>query len=137
MKQRILGPVVALALVLGVGASSVRADPTNHPLAEPITVTCGSQVYTVSGFGISGLIAESTAVGIPTQFAGSGSYVDPETDELVEFSFVDRVGQGKRTGQQDALTECSFTENFFDPELNADVTIEIVVTVFLTPRGGK
>ena len=137
MKQLVLGPIVALALILGVGMGSVRADPSNHPLSDPITVTCGDQIYTVTGFGISGLIAESTAVGIPTQFAGSGSYVDPETDELVEFSFVDRIGQGKRTGQQDALTECTFTEVFFDPAVGAVVTIVITVTVFITPRGGK
>ena len=135
MKQFVLGPLAALALLLGVGFETVRADPTNHPLSEPITVTCGDQVFTVTGFGISGLIAESTAVGIPTQFAGSGSFVDPESGELVEFSFVDRIGQGKRTGQQDVLIECTFTEIFFDPAVGAEVTIDIVVTVFVTPRG--
>ena len=132
MKQLVLGPLVASALLVGVGVGVVRADPTNHPLSEPITVTCGDQVFTVTGFGVSGLVAESTAVGIPTQFAGTVS-----VEGVVVDTFVDLVGKGKRTGQQDALTECTFTEVFFDSELGAEVTIDFVVTVFITPRGGR
>jgi hypothetical protein len=135
MKQLVLGPLVALALILGVGMGSVRADPSNHPRADPITLECGGQVYTIVGPGTAGLVADSTSVFIATRFEFVDTYTDP-TGEVVTEAFSFSIGNGKRTGQQDTLTQCTFEETFVDPELG-EVNSVVTVTLFATPRGGK
>ncbi len=136
MKQFVLGPLVAVALILGVGMGAVRADPTNHPRADPIILECGGQVYTIVGPGTAGLVADSTSVFIATQFEGIDTYTDPTTGEEVTETFSFSIGKGKRTGQQDALTQCTFTETFEDPVVGV-VNSVVTVTLFATPRGGK
>lgn len=136
MKHLVLGPLVALALILAVGVGSVLADPTDHPRADPITVTCGGVVYTIVGPGSAGLVAGSTTVLIATRFEFVDSYTDPETGEMVEQSFEFSIGNGKRTGQQDVLTECTFTERFVDSDLGPVISV-VTVTLFTAPRGGQ
>jgi hypothetical protein len=136
MKRLLVATVLSAIVSVGVGRSSTLADPVDHPLAEPVTVTCGNQTYTIVGPGNAGLIAESTAVAIPSQFAFTLSYTDPETGDPVQETFVQTIGQGKRAGQQDVLTQCSFSETFFDPELGTTVTVNAIVTLFTTPRSG-
>src|SRR4029453_7113123 len=114
--------VLSAIVTAGLGRSSTLADPVDHPRAGTEIVTCGGQAYTLVGPGNAGVIAESTAVAIPSQFVFNVSYTDPETGQLVQESFVQTIGQGKRAGQQDVLTECSFSETFFDPDLGATVT---------------
>jgi hypothetical protein len=134
MKRLLVAVVLSAIVAVGLGRSSTLADPVDHPRADTVTVTCGGQTYTIVGPGNAGLIAGSTAVAIPAQFVFTASYTDPDTGDLVQETFVDTVGQGKRAGQQDVLTECSFSETFFDPEIGATVTINAVVTLFTTPR---
>ena len=136
MKHLVLGPLVAVALILGVGLEAVRADPTNHPRAEPLTLRCGGQTYTIVGPGSAGLVAGSTAVFIAIQFEGIDTYTDPTTGEEVEVPFSFSIGKGKRTGQQDVVTQCSFEETFDDPVVG-EVNSVVTVTLFATPRGGK
>jgi hypothetical protein len=136
MKHLAIGPLVALALILAVGVGSVRADPTDHPRAEPITVTCGGVVYTIVGPGSAGLVAGSTTVLIATRFEFVDSYTDPTTGELVEVPFSFSIGGGKRTGQQDVLVECTFTQSFVDPVVGPVVSV-VTVTQFTTPRSGQ
>jgi hypothetical protein len=136
MEQLVLGPFVALALLLGVGAGAVHADPTNHPRADHIVLTCGGQTYTIVGPGSAGLVAGSTAVFIATQFEGIDTYTDPTTGEDVEVPFSFSIGKGNRTGQQDELTTCTFSETFTDPVVGV-VNSEVTVTLFATPRSGN
>jgi hypothetical protein len=136
MKRLLCAAVLSAIVAVGVGRSSALADPVDHPRAEAEIVTCGGQTYTIVGPGNAGLIAESTAVAIPSQFVFNVSYTDPDTGDLVQESFVQTIGQGKRAGQQDVLTECSFSETFFDPDLGTTVTVNAIVTLFTTPRGG-
>ena len=136
MKRLLVATVLSAIVTVGLGRSSTLADPVDHPRAAPVIVTCGGQTYTIVGPGNAGLIADSTAVAIPSQFAFTFSYTDPDTGQLVQETFVDTVGQGKRAGQQDVLTECSFSETFFDPDLGTTVTVNAIVTLFTTPRGG-
>ena len=136
MKQLVLGSLVAVALVLSDGVGSVRADPTNHPPAEPIVVTCGGVTYTIVGPGSAGLVAGSTTVLIATTFVFVDTYTDPTTGEVVEVPFEFSIGNGKRTGQQDVLTQCTFEETFVDPVVGV-VNSVVTVTLFTTPRGGN
>ena len=122
---------LAVALVLAFSPGQVGADPVNSSRAEFFTLTCaGETIEVVTTPGQPGHVLGSTGMLIPVAFTFIGTFVDPETGEVIELNDSFSIGQGKRTGQQVALETCTFPIS--DGTFNAIGT----VTFFRTPRGG-
>ena len=130
MRRMTMAAALATALLLTFGLSGTLADPVNNPNAEFIILTCGGEeIEIVVGGGLAAQVVDGTGVLIPTAFSFVGTFVDPETGEEIAVNDTFTIGQGKRVGQQDALTTCTFPIN------EAGFTGTGTVTLFMTPRG--
>jgi hypothetical protein len=105
MRRFLFASASALALLLTAGLGLAAADPANSPNEMELTLVCdhGQTYHLIAGAGSSGHIVESTGVVIPVAFG-----------EVP-------IGNGKRIGQQNVLTTCTFLGES--------------VTLFVTPRG--
>ena len=115
------------------------ADPVNSKNAQTITLDCGGEQVTVVTL-FTNRAAVVNVVGttgnmVLTQIAGTATFTDPETGEVVEAPIDFTIGQGKKTGLQDSLTTCTTTITFEDPEVGP-VTLDVTFTGFFTPRKG-
>ena len=128
---------MAIMAVLAAGIAS--ADPVNSKNAQIFTIDCGGELVTVSTISNNNSIVVhvvgTTRNFVVTQIAGTGTFTDPETGEVVQEEFVDPIGQGKKKGLQGSLTTCTTTLTFEDPEVGT-VTVDLTVTGFFTPRRG-
>ena len=127
---------MAIATVLAVGVAS--ADPVKSKNAQTITLDCGGEQLTVVTL-FTNRAAVVNVVGttgnmVLTQIAGTATFTDPETREVVVEPFLDRIGQGQKKGLQGSLTTCDTIITFEDPEVGT-VTLDLTGTGFFTPRG--
>ena len=72
---------------------------------------------------------------VATRIAGTATFTDPETWEVVEDEFVDSIGEGKKRSLGRILTTCNTTVSLEDAEVGT-VTVDLTVTGFFTPRRG-
>ncbi len=133
----LLAATMAITAVLAVGVAS--ADPVNSKNAQTITLDCGGeQVTVVTLFNNRAAVVNvvgTTGNMVLTQIAGTATFTDPETGEVVKEPILDRVGQGQKKGLQGSLTTCDTIITFEDPEVGT-VTLNLTGTGFFTPRGG-
>ncbi len=133
----LLAATMAIVAVLAVGMAS--ADPVNSKNAQIITLDCGGEEVTVATLlnnrTVVVNVVGTTGNFVATQFAGTATFTDPETREVVEDKFVDPIGQGKKNGLQGSLTTCETTFTFEDPVVGP-VTVDLTLTGFFTPRKG-
>ncbi len=136
MRAVLLAATMAIAAVLAAGVAS--ADPINSKNAQIVTLDCGGEQVTVvtllNNRSVVANVVGTTGNFVATQFAGTVTFTDPETGEVVEEEFVDPIGQGQKKGLQGSLTTCETTLTFEDPE--GTVIVDITVTGFFTPRTG-
>ena len=129
----------ALLAALAAAAGVAGADPVNSKNAQIITLDCGGEEVTVATVLQSGAVAVNvvgtTGNFVATRIAGTATFTDPETGEVVEDEFVDPIGKGKKRGLGRSLTTCDTTVSFEDPEVGT-VTVDLTVTGFFTPRRG-
>jgi hypothetical protein len=133
----LLAAATAIVAVLAAGMAS--ADPVNSKNAQIITLDCGGEEVTVATVFQSRAVAVNvvgtTGNFVATRIEGTATFTDPETGEVVEEEFVDRIGKGKKKGLGRSLTTCDTTLSFEDPEVGP-VTVDLTVTGFFTPRSG-
>jgi hypothetical protein len=133
----LLAATMAIVAVLAVGTAS--ADPVNSKNAQIITLDCGGEPVTIATVFQSRAVVlnvvDTTGNFVLTRIEGTETYTDPETGEVVEDEFVDRIGKGKKKGLGRSLTTCETTISFEDPEVGT-VTVDLTVTGFFTPRRG-
>jgi hypothetical protein len=133
----LLAATMAIMAVLAVGIAS--ADPVNSKNAQIFTFDCGGEEVTVATVFQSAAVAfnvvDTTGNFVLTRVEGTATFTDPETGEVVEDEFVDRIGKGKKKGLRGSLTTCDTTLSFEDPEVGP-VTLDLTVTGFFTPRRG-
>ena len=132
--------VLAVVMVMAVfGSGIAAADPINSKNAQITTLNCGGEQVTVvtlvNNRAIVANVVGTTGNFVVTQIAGTGTFTDPETGEVVQEEFVDPIGQGKKKGLQGSLTTCETTLTFEDPEVGT-VTVDLTLTGFFTPRRG-
>ncbi len=133
----LLAATMAIAAVLAAGVAF--ADPINSKNAQIITFDCGGEQVTavsvVTNKAVAVNVVGTTGNFVATEFAGTLTFTDPETGEVVfEDEFVTPVGQGQKKGLQGSLITCETTLTFEDPE--ETVTVDLTVTGFFTPRRG-
>lgn len=127
--------LAALAAVAGVAG----ADPLNSKNAEILELDCGGELVRVVTLFNNRAVAvnevETTGNFVATRIAGTLTFTDPETGEIVEEEFVDPIGKGGKKGLRRSLITCTTTDSFEDPEVGT-VTVDLRVTGFFTPRRG-
>ncbi len=139
MKRLVLFSVTAAMLTALAVGGMASADPVNSKNAQIITLDCGGEEVTVATVFQSRAVAVNvvgtTGNFVATRIEGTATFTDPETGEVVEEEFVDRIGKGKKKGLGRSLTTCDTTLSFEDPELGT-ITVDLTVTGFFTPRRG-
>ena len=132
----VLAATMAIVAVLAAGMAS--ADPVNSKKVRIATFDCGVEQVTVTFLLNPSAIfsvVDTTGNFVLTRVEGTETYTDPETEEVVEFEFVDPIGQGQREGLQGSLTTCDTTLYFDDPEVG-EVRVDLTLTGLFTPRQG-
>jgi hypothetical protein len=133
----LLAATMAIVAVLAVGVAS--ADPQNSKNAQIVTIDCGGEQVTIATVFQSRAVVlnvvDTTGNFVLTRIEGTETYTDPETGEVVEEEFVDRIGKGKKKGLGRSLTTCDTTLFFEDPEVGP-VTVDLTLIGFFTPRRG-
>ena len=135
----LLAAAMAITALFAVGISS--ADPINSKNAQTFTLDCvgGKEVRVV--FVLQNAAVVTNVVGttenfVGTKFEGTNTFTDPETGEVVHEPIVFHIHSqsGQKEGLQDSLTTCDGTFSIVDPDLG-DVTVDLTITGFFTPRG--
>ena len=133
----LLAATMAIVAVLAVGMAS--ADPLNSKNVDIFTIDCGGELVTVSTISNNNSVVVhvvgTTGNFVATRIAGTATFTDPETGEIIEEEFEFPIGKGKKKGLQGSLTTCTTTRTFEDPEVGT-VTVDLTVTGFFTPRRG-
>ena len=128
---------MAIAAVLAVGVAS--ADPVNSKNAQIINLDCGGEQLTVVSLynnrGVVVNVVGTTANMVTTQIAGTVTFTDPQTGEVVVQDFLQRTGQGQKKGLEGSQTTCDTIITYEDPVVGM-VTLDLTGTGFFTPRGG-
>jgi hypothetical protein len=133
----LLAAAMAITALLAVGIAS--ADPINSKNAQTFTLDCaGGQSVTVV-FVLQNAAVVTNVVGttenfVGTSFTGTATYTDPETGQSVTEPILFHPGSGQKEGLQDSLTTCNGSFIFVHPDLG-DVTVDLQITGFFTPRG--
>jgi hypothetical protein len=132
--------ILAVAMVMStIGGGMAAADPINSKNAEVFTANCGGeQIRFVVNFNSASVTAHqvgSTRNFVATRFAGTATFTDPETGQLVSEPFDTPIGKGKKKGLQGDLRTCTTTLRDVDPEVGP-LTLELTITGFFTPRRG-
>ncbi len=133
----LLATATAIVAVLAAGMAS--ADPVNSKNVQIFTLDCGGELITVSTISNNNSIVVhevgTTGNFVATRIAGTATFTDPVTGEIVEEPFDIPTGKGKKKGRGGSLTTCTTTDTFEDPEVGT-VDVDLTVTGFFTPRRG-
>ena len=133
----ILATAALLATLAAAGVAA--ADPLNSKNVQFYEFDCGGELVTVSTiFNNRSIVVHevgTTGNFVVTRIAGTATFTDPETGEIIEDPFVDPIGKGKKKGLEGSLTTCTTTDTFEDPEVGT-VDVDLTVTGFFTPRKG-
>jgi hypothetical protein len=135
----LLAAAMAVTALLAVGIAS--ADPINSKNAQTFTLNCGGHESVTGVFVIHNAAVVNNVVGttenfVGTSFTGTNTFTDPETGEVVHEPILFHIHSqsGQKEGLQDSLTTCEGTFSFEYPDLG-DVTVDLTITGFFTPRG--
>jgi hypothetical protein len=130
--------IVITALLLAVGIAS--ADPINSKNAQTFTLDCGGKevrvVFVLQNAAVVTNVVGTTENFVGTKFEGTNTFTDPETGEVVHEPILFHIHSqsGQNEGLQRSLTTCEGTFSFEHPDLG-DVTVDLTITGFFTPRG--
>jgi hypothetical protein len=137
----LLAATIAITALLAVGIAS--ADPINSKNAQTFTLNCGGHESVTGVFVIHNAAVVNNVVGttenfVGTSFTGTNTFTDPETGEVVHEPIVFHIHSqsGQKEGLQRSLTTCEGTFSFEHPDLG-DVTVDLTITGFFTPRGSR
>jgi hypothetical protein len=129
----------AMLAALAAAAGVAGADPVNSKNLQIYELDCGGELVTVSTiFNNNSIVVHevgTTGNFVATRIAGTFTFTNPETGEIVEEPFEVTTGKGKKKGLGDGLTTCTTTDTFEDPEVGT-VNVDLTVTGFFTPRRG-
>ena len=133
----ILATAALLATLAAAGVAA--ADPLNSKNVQIFTLDCGGELITVSTISNNNSIVVhevgTTGNFVATRIAGTATFTDPETGEIIEDEFEFSIGKGKKKGLEGSLTTCTTSDTFEDPEVGT-VNVDLTVTGFFTPRRG-
>jgi len=135
--------LLATTMVITVALATViaPADPINSKNAVTSTLHCGGKKVTVvtlfTNRAVVTNVVDTTRNFVGTKFTGTVTFTGLETGEVkFQEPFAFHPGSGKKKSLQRSRITCDSSSSTDFPEEGVNVSLDLTITGFFTPRKG-